>query len=298
MFKYLFLILVLFFCNNLNAEDSLLTLKQKLDRLQREVSDLTQIVFKGTRDTESKLNKKIEEKSNSVTLTIFDARLHELEVDIKQLNENFEELIFQIDDLKKLYEELNLNFNTKYQNNIINSDNSNLDEKITTVEELKNNKNNLGSLIISSEDLSDQKKALIIEDTETKETILKLSPEDEFQIAFDLLRSQQFAEAKNALKKFIDNYKENDLAGSAHYWLGEIYLLKKEYREAALVLAEGYQTFPESIKAPDMLYKLSESLIKIDKKKDSCNTLNEYIDKFSKHKFLDMAKSKIISLGC
>ena len=41
------------------------------------------------------------------------------------------------------------------------------------------------------------------------------------------------------------------LAGSAHYWLGEIYLLKKENREAALVFAEGYQKYPQSIKAPD-----------------------------------------------
>ena len=56
MFKYLFLILVLFFCNNLNAEDSLLTLKQKLDRLQREVSDLSQSVYQGSRDTHSQQN--------------------------------------------------------------------------------------------------------------------------------------------------------------------------------------------------------------------------------------------------
>ena len=47
-----------------------------------------------------------------------------------------------------------------------------------------------------------------------------------------------------------------------------------------------------------MLYKLSESLIKIDKKEDSCNTLNKFIDEFPKHKLLDKAKSKFISLEC
>ena len=32
---------------------------------------------------------------------------------------------------------------------------------------------------------------------------------------------------------------------SSYYWLGEIYLLKQEHREAALTFAEGYQKFPK-----------------------------------------------------
>ena len=42
MFKYFIFILIFFFIKVLNAEDSFLTLKQQLDRLQREVSDLSQ----------------------------------------------------------------------------------------------------------------------------------------------------------------------------------------------------------------------------------------------------------------
>ena len=50
----------------------------------------------------------------------------------------------------------------------------------------------------------------------------------------------------------------------AYYWLGELYILEQNYQKAALSLAEGYQKFPDSIKAPDTLYKLAISL-KIDK---------------------------------
>ena len=113
-----------------------------------------------------------------------------------------------------------------------------------------------------------------------------------------MLRSQQFSEAKTALKKFIENHEDDKLSGSAHYWLGEIYLLKKEYREAALVLAEGYQKFPKSIKAPDTLYKLSESLINIGKKRNGCNTLKKFTEEFPQHKLLIKVEKKIISLGC
>ena len=80
---------------------------------------------------------------------------------------------------------------------------------------------------------------------------------------------------KEFLKEFINDYPEHELTGSAHYWLGEINFLKKEYREAALVFAEGYQKYPESKKAPDSLYKLAESLIKIEKKDEACETLNQ-----------------------
>ena len=297
MFKYFIFILTFFFVNVLNAEDSSLTLKQQLDRLQREISDLSKIVYTGYRDNQSQPIKQLDESSD---LTAFDLRIYDLETDLKQLTENFEELIFQIDDLKQLYEGLNQNINTQLQNNqnkLISQNESKIENDINKEDKI-DKENSLGSLVISSEDLSDQQNELIIENENSEEKITKLSPEDEFQRAFDMLRSQQFTDAKNALKIFIDNHKEEKLSGSAHYWLGEIYLLKKEYREAALVLAEGYQKFPKSIKAPDTLYKLSESLINIDKKINGCNTLKKFTEEFPQHKLLIKVEKKIISLEC
>ena len=121
---------------------------------------------------------------------------------------------------------------------------------------------------------------------------------EDFQIAFDLLRSQKFEEAKLSLTNFIKNYSNNKLSGSAHYWLGELHLLKKDYREAALILAEGYQKFPKSIKAPDMLYKLADSLMYIDKKNDSCGTLKKLIKEFPNHQLSLKAENKIKSIEC
>ena len=113
-----------------------------------------------------------------------------------------------------------------------------------------------------------------------------------------MIRNQQFFEAKQALENFISKYQDDELSGTAHYWLGEIYLLKKEYRDAALIFAEGYQKFPISYKAPDMLFKLSTSLIIIDKKKDACNTLEKLINEFPKHKLANKAEKKLNSFDC
>ena len=80
--------------------------------------------------------------------------------------------------------------------------------------------------------------------------------------------------------------------------MGEIYLLKKEYKEAAIILLEGYQKFPQSIKAPDMLYKLSESLVLIDKKNDACSTLIKLDKEYPNNKLKSKVAKKVSELNC
>ena len=314
MFKYFIFILTVFFINILNAEDSLLTLKQKLDRLQREVIDLSQTVYQGSRDNQLQSNQPDEELKNLTSnLTILDLRIYNLEKELKKLNDELIIQIFdEVDDLKNLYEKLSLNIDTRLlqsQNNIIDQNeisiaNDNIKDEVTIVDDINKEEdtsvkeNILGKIVISPKDLSDKTKELIIENESIEEKVAKLSPENEYQRAFDLLTNSQFSEAKEALEKFIINHQDDKLSSSAHYWLGEIYLLKKEYKEAALVFHEGYQKFPKSIKAPDMLYKLSESLIHFNKKDDSCNTLKKITEEFPQNKLKFTAENKIIDLNC
>ena len=301
VFRYFVFIFILFFVSSSYSADPFLTLKQQLDRLQREVSDLSKSVFK---DTQIEQIEQIEQKKQSEkisNLTAFDLRIYDLEKDIKKLNKDFEELIFQVDDLKILLDELTLSLDTKFITNKAISELDYTNNKIEKNKEENNlivNENSLGNLVITSENISDEKDELILKNNDATNTVIKLSPKDEFQQAFDLLRSQRFDEAKIALKKFIDNNIENNLAGSAHYWLGEIYILRKEYREAALVLAEGYQKYPNSVKAPDILYKLSESLINIEKNTEACSTLNKLLTEYPDHKLLNKSQAKISKLGC
>jgi tol-pal system protein YbgF len=271
MFRYA-LIVCLFLTNfSTYGEESQRSLKQQLDRLQRDVDDLSKLVYqKNIHNVESE-NKA--ESENSMNISAFDMRIYDLEKDIKTLNSNFEEVIFQIDALKKLYEELNIKIDTHLIDKIKESETSEISSN-----EIKDNsvsENTLGTLIINSEDLSDS-----TEGNQPDNKILDLSPDEQFQIAFDLLRSQQFDQAKKALEEFIENNSENELAGSSYYWLGEIHLLKKNYREAALIFAEGYQKYPTSIKSPDSLYKLAEALSEIDKIIDACNTLKKFTKEY------------------
>ena len=130
----------------------------------------------------------------------------------------------------------------------------------------------------------------------TKE--VELSPEDQFQLAFDNIRNKNWADAKNSFLEFIEKNPKNQLSGSAHYWLGELYMLEKNYMDATLIFADGYQKFPESIKAPDMLFKLSQSLYEVNKINESCKTLEKLIIDYPKNKLIKNAKKQIKNYSC
>ena len=301
--KYFFFILTIIFFNFSYADDSLLTLKQQLDRLQREVTDLSKIVYKGSQNNKIKNDTTLLPSSD---LTVFDLRVYEIEKDIKTLNENLENLVFEIDDLKKIYSQLLSKFETQYIQNIkqTESTQNSTDNEVVELKQNENNlileENSLGTIVISSKNSLDKKEDLLIEkDNKEKLKIVKnLSPAEEFQLAYDLIRSRQYDKAMSSLKQFIDKNKEDRLAGSAHYWLGEIYLLKKEPREAALILAEGYQKYPDSIKAPEILYRLSESLTLINKSNEACNILEKFKIEYPEHKLINKILSKINELNC
>ena len=273
------------------GEENLLTIKQQLDRLQRDVNDLSKSVFqKNIRNTDESSIK----SENSMNFSAFDMRIYDLEKDIKNLNSNFEDLVFQVDEIKILFEELSIKVETTLINKIEKVENSEISS--AEINEVEDTEHTLGTLKINSDDLSDDNTKETINNLENENK--DLSPDEQFQLAFDLLRSQKFDQAKNSLREFIVNNTNNDLAGSAHYWLGEIHLLKKEYREAALVYAEGYQKYPSNAKAPDNLYKLAVALLKIDKTNEACNTLNKFVKEYKDHKLFAKTNSKITELKC
>ena len=294
MIKYLFLILFCLFSYSVNSNENLLTIQQQLERLQREVSDLSQTVFNNNTKSSSNNN------SDLVTnLSAIDIRIYDLEKDVKNLTANLEEIFFQLEDLSLKLNNFQDNI-FSIENNILELKNINIQKNTSTIteENMDNNENSLGSLKISSEntvsensDSNDQNEQDI-----TKE--VELSPEDQFQLAFDNIRNKNWADAKNSFVEFIEKNPKNQLSGSAHYWLGELYMLEKNYMDATLIFADGYQKFPESIKAPDMLFKLSQSLYEVNKINESCKTLEKLILDYPKNNLIKNAKKQIQNYSC
>ena len=296
----IFAILTIFISNNLIAEENLLTIKQQLDRLQRDVNDLSKSFYNNP--AQQIQNSEQNNNIQSINFAAIDIRIYDLEKDIKNLTMNIEEILFQLDEINTKISEVEENF-VNSNNNIPNESSINLDNENQNLELKTNNEDNtLGELKITSENENSYNEEEVQSDqtlnNQQLEDNINLSPEDQFQAAFDLIRGKKYEDAKLALSNFIINNSENQLSGSAHYWLGELFVLEKNYREAALIFAEGYQKYSKSIKAPEMLYKLSEALIKIEKKSEACNTLTKLTKDFSKHKITKKAENKILEISC
>ena len=156
MFKNALIVCLFLFNLSAYGEESQRSLKQQLDRLQRDVNDLSKFVYqKNAHDIESE-NKV--ESENSMNISAFDMRIYDLEKDIKTLNLNFEEVLFQIDELIQLYEELNLKIDTHLINKsreTKTSEFSSNEINDNSISEDSLSENTLGTLKINSEDLSD-----------------------------------------------------------------------------------------------------------------------------------------------
>jgi tol-pal system protein YbgF len=96
------------------------------------------------------------------------------------------------------------------------------------------------------------------------------TPMEQYQYAFGLLRQAKYDDAEQAFKSFMQRFPNDQLAGSAQYWLGETYYVRQQYKDAATAFAFGYQKYPKSGKGADYLLKLGMSLGNLGQKKDAC----------------------------
>ena len=290
--KYISLFLLIFVTtinyNNLFAEDAL-TMKQQLDRIMEEVKDLNKAVFNKSFDNKE-LNS-LDENIDAERFTSIDIRIYDLEKDIKNLTLQFEEILFKLDDISNDMVGIESKLISKIEKINIEPRKVNIENnKAKTEEDLEiKEKNTLGKIVISDDNTKNVKKPSDLNVEKEKKSLLKevsnLKPEEQMQYALDQMMKKNYNESKNILDQFIENFPENQLSGSAHFWLGKIYLFETNYRKAAIIFGEGVQKFPSSIKAPEMYYELAKSLKEMDKIPESCKTLTLLEQNYEGNKF-------------
>ena len=102
-----------------------------------------------------------------------------------------------------------------------------------------------------------------------------LTPEEQYERAFNFLREADYANAEDAFKTFIDKNPKDKLLDNAKYWYGETLYVRARFDEAAVAFADAYQQNPKGVKAPDSLLKLGMALGALNKIPDACVTFNE-----------------------
>ena len=85
----------------------------------------------------------------------------------------------------------------------------------------------------------------------------KLSDVAEYQKASQLLSKKQYDQADVAYQQYLKDYPKGEFVANAHYWLGELNLLKKKSSAALNEFSTVVQQYPASSKRPDAEYKIA-----------------------------------------
>jgi len=101
-----------------------------------------------------------------------------------------------------------------------------------------------------------------------------LTPQEQYDRAFGLLRQANYDDASAAFKSYIDKNGNDKMIDNAKYWYAETYYVRGKFNDAAIAFADAFQQNPKGTKAPDSLLKLAMSLGAMEKTQDACGALD------------------------
>ena len=270
------------------AED----IEKILQQLSEDIKTLEKAVYSQDIKTTATSGELSSEGSDVLTKHLI--RLSELEEQFKTLTNSFEEVNFKLDKLSnritKVQTDNQMRFQDIERSSSANNDTTDLSEpkKLPGSSEAQD----LGGVSDSDIAAAEQiQKTQSIESvgtviTETAERTEKLlpdtSPEEQYKFAVSFIKVGDYETAELALREFVDNNSNHELAGNAQYWYGETFRVRQLYQDAATAYLNGYQKYPESTKAPVNLLKLGVMLVQIGEKEQGCSMILGVKDQYPK----------------
>lgn len=242
------------------TEERLIKLERSLDSLQKGLNN-TPTSSSGTVDSQSiaKMNASNYAQFQDLKDQIKEMRgeVEQMQFDLARLNEKFikfsNDIEFRFSEMEKAKTQ------QSSDQKILSEIDKNLDNE--TIKQTGDGANK------KAED-SKKGDAKTVEDKVVK----KRNMEQDYQDAYSFLKEKDYKRAREAFKKFIDNYPDSELTGSAYYWAGETFFLRADFEKAAIEYLKGYQADIRGSRAADNLLKLAKSLGKMEKRKEACTT--------------------------
>ena len=285
------------FFSPLSAEEDTLAV---LEKLKQDVKTLEKAVYSQSLDNSSNSNSVLSANDEDV-LTRHLLKLSEIEQQFQQLTNRFEEINFKIDKLSSRLSKVQADNQLRFQELEIG------ENKIANSSKEKNlpgssQPQDLGSITYKDTETKDlvQKtqsiettSSVITENFITEEKILpKVDPKEQYNFATGLLKQGDYTTAERALREFVMDNPEHNLAGNAQYWYAETFRIRQLYTDAASAYLEGYQKYPKSEKAAINLLKLGVSLVQIGEKDQGCLMIKGVKKEYPKAKQSVLQKAK------
>ena len=297
--KFLFFFVILSVCfTHLYAEENTFVI---LEQLKQDVKTLEKAVYSQSSENFANTNSGLNNNDEDV-LTRHLLKLSEIEQQFQQLTNKFEEINFKIDKLSSRLSKVQADNQLRFQELEIGNDNkitnSNNEQKLPG----SSKPQDLGSITYKDSETQDlvQKtqsiettSSVITENFVTQEKILPLAePKEQYNFATSLLKQGDYSTAERALREFVIDNPEHNLAGNAQYWYAETFRIRQLYTDAASAYLEGYQKYPKSEKAAINLLKLGVSLVQIGEKDQGCLMIKGVKKEYPKAKQSVLQKAK------
>ena len=296
--KYCFFLVISILFTSVSAEENMLT---DIEKLKQDVKTLEKAVYSQSTENLINTNSMLSTNDEDV-LTRHLLKLSEIEQQFQQLTNKFEEINFKIDKLSSRLSKVQADNQLRFQElEIVNKN---------QIAKSKGKKNlpgssepqDLGSItykdtetqeLVQKTQSIETTSSVIAENFITEEKILpKVDPKEQYNFATGLLKEGDYTTAERALREFVVDNPEHNLAGNAQYWYAETFRIRQLYTDAASAYLEGYQKYPKSEKAAINLLKLGVSLVQIGEKDQGCLMIKGVKKEYPKAKQSVLQKAK------
>ncbi len=283
-YKFFVWIFPLFFFTILFAEEEEIFLKSLSDQLQvitKDLKTLEKAVYqKSDVIKSSNLSATKTDSLNEDILTKHLLKLNEIEDQFRVLTNKFEEVNFKLDKLSSRVTKIQSDTQLRFSD--IESGNLNVKKDKIDLPGSSKPQDFGANPGYQTSNLPDQQSINSVESAQTvifeepeKESLLPdKPPKEQYEFAVSFMKIGDYETAESALKEFIDENKDHDLAGSAQYWYGETFRIRQLYSDAATAYLDGYQNYPKSKKAPDNLLKLGITMVQLGEKDQGCKMIS------------------------
>lgn len=130
-------------------------------------------------------------------------------------------------------------------------------------------------------------------------TQIRTNPADEqirYLAAYDLVKSKRFDEALVAMQDFTAKYPKGGYTANAQYWLGELYMVKKDYPQAIQHFEIVLKHFSSSSKAAACSLKIGYALAASGQEAEARHRLQDVIKNFPDTPTAQLASTKLKTL--
>jgi tol-pal system protein YbgF len=124
----------------------------------------------------------------------------------------------------------------------------------------------------------------------------ELSPEEAYEMAYHLFKSNENEAARKAFDQFIRRYPESSLVDNALFWIGETYYRLGDYENAVLNYQQVIKKYPKGSKGPDALLKMGYALEKMNEPAAATAAMEKLLKTYPKAPQVKLATRKIEQL--